>query len=288
MRPATSTIAQARLREIVDSETLAKFPITAEELGRTVVVVRSSALASTDGDACVQQICPWMSPWTAHDKWLGGRWTCEISDRTNYYSTGELLRFLAFHTDMSRYAEPPEFVTIRCVRPDPAGPSFGRNYFLHIDDVRERLQRTGRDDIMAVLQRPRVLRSHSGDVDGVMMLPPAGSSEPARIYDAAAATTGEHLILEQGDRAVLSEFLILCRSWADLQIDVALGENDWAVVSNHRWVHARGECQSVGRVTEVYWGVRIKCRGESAPVGAALRESSGESEGTCSSSGHLD
>lgn len=258
-----------RIRVIENFNQLAKQPITAAELRKNCVVVRSPALGYGDTVPTVRSLLPWMSIWYDHPSWRTGAWRCVVDAPTEGPQyTAYRKETLHFHTDMSRYVKPPEFTVIRCVAPDEGGG--GDNLVLHIDDMLERLRRLGRQDIVDMLATDRPLNveprhinvpfshtSASASIRTLVRVPIAVADQPqipSRIFDQHAATKGSHLTLNFAETELLDEFVVACAGSDDLAVRVRLEAHDLLAFSNWRILHARLACIRSGRVTEICMG----------------------------------
>jgi hypothetical protein len=256
----------SRIRVIDDVEELRDAPVTGEELRRRCVVVRASAAGDGDTVPVVLNLFPWMALWRDHPSWRAGAWRCVVDvpvEGPQY--TGYRRCLLPFHSDMSRYARPPEFTVIRCVEPDPGNG--GDNLVLHVDDVIDRLLRDRRRDVVDMLARTRVLNTEPRHVNvrlpeladrdvefrAVIAVPDAPNT-PSRVYDRDAATKGGHMELSTAECALLDEFVDVCGRSEDLAARFRLERGDVMVFSNWRMLHARTACDRAGRITEICMG----------------------------------
>jgi hypothetical protein len=216
-----------------------------------VFVARSTYEGNSLRDA-LREVAPWFSLWRDHELWRTGTWVCKVDDAKDL--GGRRMDLLPFHTDMSRYMDPPHFVAIRCVAPDSHSTNGGTNFLLHSDDIRNRLKTVGRYDILEVLERPRPLNLRNGERPLVCMLSAEMGGGPVRMFDPNMATKGDHLELSPSERNLIATFLALCQEWTDLAVKIRLDAGDWVVFSNHTFLHSRSACHGLGRITEVCLG----------------------------------
>jgi hypothetical protein len=257
-RPLRTNISEEsyviRLRTIRSAEELLAHPVTPAELSQRAAHFCCLATDSLTANECVTALLPWMTLWTNHPKWRTGHWRCQITDGRDHYSTGELSRYLAFHSDMTRYTNPPQFTVIRCVATDVGPGAGGATLLLHVGDIATRLVDVGRTDILEMLRAPRTLLSPHSPHPLVQMLPEPDTGVPVRIFDFRAATNGRHLQLSSHDLSLLDEFQDICLNWDDLIVRVPLRAFEVLAFSNHQMVHARTRCSSLTRITDICLG----------------------------------
>jgi alpha-ketoglutarate-dependent taurine dioxygenase len=244
---------RTRARVVHAWEELVSMPIVGDHLHECAVVVKKLPNAPESVLESIEKIIPWFCVWHEHALWRDGVWVCRI-DHDNRAYTSQRRGFLAFHTDMSRYHDPPAFTLIRCVRTDPGLQRGGTNLLIHIDDALARLHEMGRNDLLDLLHEPRVLNAASGARPLVPLTPRGDPRGVTRVFDRHAADKAPHLFLTERDGELLDEFIALCATWTDLQVQAPLGEKEMIIFSNHRFLHARTACEANGRTVEVCLG----------------------------------
>src|ERR1700682_3041269 len=139
------TIAQvSRLRVISSRETLARIPISAQELRKRVVLVKSGSAGEGNTLDVFRRVVPWFEFWYNHPSWRTGVWRCEINaELQNLDYTAYQPSRLGFHNDMTRYVQPPEYTAIRCISADRTG---GGDLALHVAGVIPHLTQTQPQD----------------------------------------------------------------------------------------------------------------------------------------------
>ncbi len=225
-------------------------PITHDPLHSQAVLIKKLPDAPAELLELLAALMPWFKAWTDHPFWKEGVWVCRIDEDSGQY-TSQRHGFLAFHTDMTRYLVPPMYTIIRCVHPDPTG---GANLLVHIDDVMERLTSLGRNDILHMLHEPRILNLAEGGRPLVPLVPRDHPRGVTRVFDRRAADKASHLELTQREGELFDELIRLCPIWTDLHVRATLRAGELIAFSNHRFLHARTDCGTDGRVTEVCLG----------------------------------
>jgi hypothetical protein len=237
---------------VVDgADSLVRDPIRASELFDTAVLVRARAYVGADLLGAIEATMPWMRVWRDHELWRTGVWTCRVTADGQDY-TAQRTGLLRFHTDMSRYPEPPAFTLIRVVVPD--GDGGGGSMLVHVDDACARLEAVGEHDVLTTLRRKRRLHVPGGGTASGAIVAEHGGHSLARVFDPDAATKGLHLEMSPGELAQLRRFVDRCHEWIDLVVSPPLEAGDLLVFSNHTFLHARAACADAGRVSEIVLG----------------------------------
>lgn len=187
-------------------------------------------------------------PFTDHPAYCNGIFSCEVRPEGTATYSPNSRAFLNFHSDMSLHPQPPGLTIIRCLYADDGPPGSGANLLIHIDDALRRLQDTGRADLLNLLQKPTPLTFTDGNDVVCPLVSPDRSIGALRVFD----RIGAHLDVES--RPLLHEFVDLCRTWHDLQIEIRLNPGDVLVISNRDFLHAREQCAGYGRLTEICLG----------------------------------
>ncbi|WP_421505005.1 TauD/TfdA family dioxygenase [Erwinia rhapontici] len=150
----------------------------------------------------------------------------------------EQLQCGGFHTDFMFQPEPPAYIALLCLKPDPRHPFYGLNQIVHMKAFLERLHQTfGINDQMLK------------EASLVYSLPGHGRVEQPML----AELNGKYVFrfhekLLDKEQPFLSDTSGISLSgrlhciMMDVASDISLDRGDMLILSNHHALHRRGEC----------------------------------------------
>jgi hypothetical protein len=143
-----------------------------------------------------------------------------------------------FHTDFMFQSEPPAYIGLLCLKPDPRHPFYGRNQIVHLQRFLQRMQLLfgiNEDD----------LKRHKLQYD----LSKHGRFEQAMLDDFQGKTIFRfhELLMDKclEQSSLVSDMSLPAALHAvlmDVAFDVSLDRGDVLIVSNHHALHRRSEC----------------------------------------------
>lgn len=142
-----------------------------------------------------------------------------------------------FHTDFSSVSNPPRYIAIQCVEPDPRHPFFGRNQVAPLTRILKRLNELIPESVTNLELHPLAM-NYGGSKQLVNVLNRRGSESQIRIHNKLVDVDNlDHCHFYDGVPivAILEQ---VCKEVCD---DFALDCGDVLIVDNWHSLHRRGE-----------------------------------------------
>lgn len=157
-----------------------------------------------------------------------------------------------FHTDFMFQSEPPAYIALLCLQPDPKHPLYGRNQVVHMQFFLERMQEAFGVSIQDLKEHKLV---YDLAENGRFELPMLNDFNKKTIF------RFHELLLEKGQSSELSTTDIsisamLHAVMMDVATDICLDRGDMLILSNHHALHRRGECSIAFEVATRKWHTR--------------------------------
>lgn len=143
-----------------------------------------------------------------------------------------------FHTDFMFQPEPPAYIALLCLQPDPRHPLYGRNQVVHMQPFLERMQEAFGVSAQDLKEHKLVYELAEHGRFELPMLDDFNKKTIFRFHE---------LLLEKGQSSELSATDIsvsamLHTVMMDVATDICLDHGDMLILSNHHALHRRGEC----------------------------------------------
>lgn len=143
-----------------------------------------------------------------------------------------------FHTDFMFQPNPPAYIALLCLQPDPRHPLYGRNQVVHVRPFLERMQQIfGVSEqelkeyrlLYDLAERGRFEQPILSDLDG----------KPIFRFHERLLAKGQMKGISAPDMSVAA---MLHAVMMEVMADICLDRGDLLILSNHNALHRRGEC----------------------------------------------
>lgn len=158
-------------------------------------------------------------------------WLHTFETQTVATELSEELEQGGFHTDFMFQKEPPRYIALQCIKPDPKYPLYGRNQIVKIDNLINAITKCGvGKDQLRELQIEYVLK---------------GKIYKQNLFDDDLKSIKYHQKFASNN-IVLNDDLKIVELINNLSLsiceDIVLNSGDLLLIDNHTTLHRRSEC----------------------------------------------
>lgn len=142
-----------------------------------------------------------------------------------------------YHTDFMFQPNPPEFIALLCITPDPKHPFYGRNQIVHYEVFVQKMQSVyGVSELDLLELKVKYVFPNYSDFD-IPILQRYGSRKIFRLHTSLMDVASNQSFLI--DTPFKDAINAVC---GDVAQDIVLDKGDLLIMSNHIALHRRSEC----------------------------------------------